>query len=90
MGSAPKPSLLHHGRDAGAAKESLLRYDVEPEDVLDEETLAEDARRHALADQEAPEASDGRDMSGALSVGDLRVLADRVRHGESVTTLQKP
>ena len=87
MGSAAKSSLLDQDLPAGAAGGSLLRYDIEPEDVLDEETLAEDARRHAQA--EADDCSGERDWENALSVDDLQELADRVRRGEQVTTLRK-
>ncbi|MCY3861448.1 MAG: hypothetical protein OXG67_05725 [bacterium] len=89
MGTAPKPSLLRRERQADAAKESLLRYDIEPEDVLDEETLAEDAQRHEQAEAEAMSHMAERDWADALGVEDLRELADRARRGEQITTLRK-
>lgn len=89
MGTAPKFSLLRRERQVDGAKESLLRYDIAPEDVLDEETLAEDARRHEQAEAEAKSGVAERDWGDALGVEDLRELADRERRGEQITTLRK-
>lgn len=77
-------------RERGAVRETLLRYDIRPEDVLDEETLDEMERRQDQAEADAPSRiADESAADNALTVDDLRELAERVRRGEHIT-LQKP
>ena len=79
---------MAQGRDT--VKESLLRSDVPLEEALDENALEEVYRRLAEAEANEPDRlADGTAWENALSVDDLRELAERLRRGEQVD-LQKP
>ena len=65
--------------------ESLLRSDVPLEEALDQDTLDEIYRRLAEAEANEPDRlADETAGENALSVDDLRELAERLRRGEQV------
>ena len=73
-----------------AVKEPLLRDDIRPEDVLDEQSLAEVSRKQDQAEANAPKRlADESAWENALTPEELRELAKEAGQGERVT-LQKP
>ena len=85
----PAPTAPLDSSVTGSVKqleESLLRYDVRPEDVLDQETLDEIDRKHAASEAEFQRRlENGTLEEGLLTVDDLRELAERASRGEQVT-----
>ena len=74
-----------------AAPISRVRYDVRPEDVLDQSTLDGIARKQDEADANvAGWLADEHPSSDALTAEDLRELARRTRQGENITSLHRP
>lgn len=74
------------GRSRGRKGDSLLRYDVRPEDVLDQEVLDKIDRKHAASEAEFQRRLDNGTLEeGLLTVDDLRELAERASRGEQVT-----
>ncbi len=64
----------------------MLRYDIRPEDVLDQETLDEIDRKYAASDAEFQRRlENGTLEEGLLTVDDLRELIERASRGEQVT-----
>lgn len=79
LGSTP-------GGSVGSSGDSVLRYDIRPEDVLDQETLDEINRKHAASDAEFQRRlENGTLEEGLLTVDDLRELIERASRGEQVT-----
>ena len=73
-----------------ALKESLLRTDVRPEEVLDEGSLAEIDEKMAQVEANAPKRrADESAWDNSFTSDELRELAKRAGQGERVT-LQKP
>lgn len=73
-----------------SVKESSLRTDIRPEDVLDESALAEIDEKLAQAEVNAPKRlADESAWENAFTPDELRELAKRAGQGERVT-LQKP
>ena len=72
-----------------AVKESLLGDGIRPEDVLDEQTLAEINRKQDQAEANAPKRlADESAWENAFTPEELRELAKGAGQGERVT-LQK-
>lgn len=84
---APTVSLNDLNSDSLSwAGESLLRYDILPEDVLDQETLDEIDRKFAASEVNFQRClDDGTIEERLLTVDVLRELAERVRRGERVS-----
>lgn len=76
---------VDHKREAAP---SLVRYDIQPEDVLDQDTLDEIARKQDEAEASiASRLSDEHAFENALTPDDLRRRAQRILQGEDITTL---
>ena len=66
----------------------MVRYDIQPEDVLDQDTLDEVARKQDEAESNiASRLADEHAFENALTPDDLRRRAQRVLQGEDITTL---
>lgn len=66
-------------------KPSHLRPDMRPEDVLNDDALAEIGRKLAEVEANAPEReADGSAWEGARTPEELRELADKAGRGERV------
>ena len=74
-----------------AAPISRVRYDVRPEDVLDQGTLDGIARKQDEADASVADwLADEHPFGDGLTAEDLRELAKRTRQGENITSLDRP
>jgi len=70
------------------AVSSRVRYDIQPEDVFDQDTLHEVARKQDEAEANiASRLADEHAFDNALTPDDLRRRAQRVLQGEDIATL---
>lgn len=68
----------------------MLRDDIRPEDVLDEQALAETSQKQDQAEANAPKRlADESAWENSFTPDELRELAKRAGQGERVS-LQKP
>lgn len=84
--TSSKPAPTAELEDSPRGQDSLLRYDIRPEDVLDQEALERLDRKHAASEAEFQRRlEDGTLEERLLTVDDLKELIERARRGEQVT-----